>query len=93
MKTGGAARAIDHGCLQVVDDDGARTGPKELQGVRQAPIEFRLALGEGELDVGEPAVAKHGHQGETLRVVFPIVTRPHSPQSTCMAKAGSQWTS
>jgi hypothetical protein len=66
MKTGGAARAIDHGCLQVVDDDGARTGPKELQGVRQAAIEFRLALGEGELDVGEPAEAKHGHQDRDL---------------------------
>ena len=66
MKTGGAARAVDHGCFQVVENDGARAGPEELQGVRQAAIEFRLALGEGELDVGHPAIAEHGHQYRDL---------------------------
>ena len=62
MKTGGAARAVDHGRFQVVEDDGTRTGPKELQRMHQAAIEFRLALREGELDIGHPAVAEHGHQ-------------------------------
>src|SRR5271154_1402920 len=62
MKTGGAARAVDHGRFQVVEDDGTRTGPKELQGMHQAAIEFCLALREGELDIGHPAVAEHGHQ-------------------------------
>src|SRR5271165_3111788 len=66
MKTGGAARAIDHGCFQIVEDDGARTGPKELQGMHQTAIEFRLALREGELNIGHPAVAKHGHQDRDL---------------------------
>src|SRR5271166_682878 len=62
MEACGAARAIDHSRFQVVEDNGARTGPKELQGMHQAAIEFGLALREGELDVGHPAVAEHGHQ-------------------------------
>src|SRR3954464_9171359 len=66
MKTGGAARAVDDSRFQVVEDDGARTGPKELQGVHQAAIEFGLALREGELDIGHPAVAEHGHQDRDL---------------------------
>src|SRR5262249_8608607 len=66
MKTGGAARAIDHGRFQVVEDDGARTAPKELQGMHQAAIEFGLALREGELDEAQPAVAEHGHEDRDL---------------------------
>src|ERR1700730_14389303 len=66
MKTGGAARAIDHGCFQVVEDKGTRTAPKKLQGMHQAAIEFGLALREGELDVGHPAEAEHGHQDRDL---------------------------
>src|SRR5271168_4892365 len=62
MKTGGAARAVDHGRFQVVEDDGARTGSKELQGMHQTAIEFGLALREGELDIGHPAVAEHGDE-------------------------------
>ena len=66
MKTSVAAQAVDHGSFQVVEDDGTRTGPKELHGMHQAAIEFRLALRESELDIGHPAVAEHGHQDRDL---------------------------
>ena len=66
MKTGGAARAIDHGGFQVVDDDGTGTATKELQGMHQVAIEFRLALGQGERDETQPAVAEHGHEDRDL---------------------------
>src|SRR5271165_807804 len=62
METGGAARAIGHSRLQVIEDDGTRTSTKELEGVHNPTIEFRLALGERELDVHQPAVAEHGHE-------------------------------
>src|SRR3954470_17770205 len=66
MEACGAAGPIDHGRFQVVEDEGARTGPKELQGMHQAAIEFRLALREGELDIGHPAGAEYGHQDRDL---------------------------
>src|SRR3954451_2291852 len=66
MDQRGALAAVDHGRFQVVEDDGARTGPKELQGMHQTAIEFGLALREGELDIGHPAVAEHGHQDRDL---------------------------
>ena len=62
MKAGGVAGPIDHGRFQVIEDDGARTGPKRLQGMDDLAIEFRLAPPECELDIGHPAVAKHGHE-------------------------------
>ena len=89
MKTGGAARAIDHGRFQVVEDDGARTGPKKLQGMHQAAIEFCLALRERELDINQPAMAEHGHEYRDFAGRVSDWTRPHSPQSTCIAWPGS----
>ena len=66
MEACGAARAVNHGRFQVVEDDGTRTDPKELQGMHPAAIEFRLALRECELDIGHPAVAEHGHEDRNL---------------------------
>ncbi len=43
METGGAARAVEDGGFQVVDDQGAGTAAEELQGVHHAAIELGLA--------------------------------------------------
>src|SRR5271169_4005437 len=66
METGGAARAIEHGRLQVVKDDGAGTTTKELEGMHQAAVELRLVLRERELDEYQPAIAEHGHEDRNL---------------------------
>ena len=66
MEAGGAARAVEHGRLQVVEDDGAGTAAEEGQGIDQAAVELGLALREGELDVEQPAVAEHGHEHRDL---------------------------
>src|SRR5258708_5608198 len=62
MEACGAAGSVDHSRFQIVDDDGTRTAAKEHEGTDDAPIEFRLALRECELDIDHPAVAEHGHE-------------------------------
>ena len=66
METGGAARAVQDGRLQIIDDDGPRTAAEKLQGMDHAAIELRLALRERELDVHQPAVAEHGDEHRDL---------------------------
>ena len=66
METGSAARAVEHGRLQVVEDQAAGTAAEEGQGVDQAAVELGLALREGELDVDQPAIAEHGHEHRDL---------------------------
>src|SRR3974390_913203 len=66
METGSAARAIEHGGLQVVEDHGAGTTAEELEGMHQAPVELGLALRERKLDERQPAVAEHGHEHRDL---------------------------
>ena len=90
METGGAARAVKHGRLQVVEDHGTRTTAEELEGMHQAAVELGLALRERELDEDQPAIAEHGHEHRNLAGRgHRSGTRPHSPQSTCIAWAGS----
>ena len=68
--------------------------PEKLEGMDHAAVELRLALGEREFDVHQAAVAEHGHEHRELYAfVPPVCPRPHSPQSTCIAWAGSYWTS
>src|SRR5947209_2917922 len=62
METGVATRAVEHGRLEVVDDQIARTAAEEGQSVDQAPVELGLALRQGELDVHQPDVAQHGYE-------------------------------
>src|ERR1017187_5258983 len=66
METGVAARAVEHGRLEVVEDQVARTAAEERQGIDQAPVEFSLALRQGELDVDQAAIAEHGHEHRDL---------------------------
>ena len=66
METGVAARAVEHGRLEVVEDQVARTAAEEGQGVDQAPVELGLALRQGELDVEQAAIAEHGHEHRDL---------------------------
>ena len=66
METGMAAGAVEHGRLEVVEDQVARTAAEEGQGVDQAPVELGLALRQGELDVEQAAVAEHGHEHRDL---------------------------
>ena len=66
MEAGSAARAIEHGRLQVVEDHGPGTATEELEGVDQPAVELRLALRERELDVHQPAVAEHRHEHRNL---------------------------
>ena len=66
MEAGGAARSIEHGGLQVVEDHGPGTAAEELQRVNQAAVELGLALRERELDEHQPAVAEHGHEHRNL---------------------------
>ena len=42
MEAGGAARAVNHGRFQVVDNHGSRAAAKELEGIDQPAVEFRL---------------------------------------------------
>jgi hypothetical protein len=44
VKTGGAARAVDHTSFQVVEDDGAGTGAKEVKSIDNPTVELGLAL-------------------------------------------------
>ena len=62
METGFAARAIQDGRLQVVEDDGAGTATEELEGMDDSAVELLLALRERELDIDQPAIAEHGHE-------------------------------
>ena len=62
MQTGFAARAVEYGRLQIVEDDGAGTAPEELEGMDDSAVELLLALRERELDVDHPAIAEHGHE-------------------------------
>src|SRR5436189_203876 len=68
MEASVTARAVEHGRLQVVEDQGAgaRTAAEEGQGIDQAPVELGLALGQGELDVDQAAIAEHGHEHRDL---------------------------
>src|SRR5208337_450225 len=66
METSTAARAVKHGRLQVVEDDGAGTAIEELEGMHQAAVELRLGLRERELDEHQPAIAEHGHKHRNL---------------------------
>src|ERR1700757_1234481 len=66
METSVAARAVEYGRLQVVEDQVARTAAEEGQGVDQAAVELGLALRPGELDVHQAAVAEHGHEHRDL---------------------------
>ena len=66
MEAGVAARAVEYGRLEVVEDQVARTAAEKRQGIDQAPVEFSLALGQGELDVEQAAIAEHGHEHRDL---------------------------
>src|SRR5271165_4064371 len=62
VEAGGAARAVEHGSLQVVKDHSSRTAPEELKGIDQPAVELRLALRERKVDEHQPAITKHGHE-------------------------------
>src|SRR5271157_999199 len=62
MQTGFAARAIENGRLQIVEDNGTGTGAKKLEGMDDSAVELLLALRERELDIDQPAIAEHGHE-------------------------------
>ena len=62
METGCAARAIDHGRLQVVEDDGAGTASEKVERIDNPAVKLRLTLRQCEFDIDQPAVAKHGHE-------------------------------
>src|SRR5271165_6384591 len=66
MEAGMAARTVEYGRLQVVEDQGARAAPEKGQGIDQATIELGLALGQCELDVDQAAIAEHGHEHRDL---------------------------
>ena len=51
MQAGAASGAVEHGRLEVVEDQVAGTAAEEGQGVDQAAVELGLALRQGELDV------------------------------------------
>ncbi len=62
METRIAARAVEYGRLQVVEDDGAGTATEELEGMDYSAVELLLALRERELNIDQPAIAEHGHE-------------------------------
>ena len=62
MQTSVSARTVEHGRLQIVEDDLPGTAAKELQGMDQRPVEVGLALRETEFDVAQAAVTQHGHE-------------------------------
>ena len=62
MQTGFAARAVQDGRLQIVEDNGTGTAFEELEGMDDSAVELLLALRECELDIDQPAIAEHGHE-------------------------------
>ena len=62
MQTGVPPGAARDRRLEVVKDDLSRTALEEFQGMHQRPVELRLALGEAEFDVQQPAIAEHRHE-------------------------------
>ena len=66
MEAGFASRAILHGCLQVVEDDAARTATEEFKGMDDSAVELLFALQERELDIDQPAIAEHGDKHRDL---------------------------
>src|SRR5271166_5644605 len=66
MEAGSAARTVEHGRLQVVEDDAAGTTTEELESMHQAAVEFGFVLRECELDVHQPAIAEHGYEHRNL---------------------------
>src|ERR1017187_9716914 len=66
METGVAAPAVEHGRPEVVEDQVSRAAAEERPGIDQAPVEFSLALRQGELDVDQAAIAEHGHEHRDL---------------------------
>ena len=89
METGRPARAVDHACLQVVEDDGAGTATEEVESIDDPAVELGLALREGEFDVHQPAVAEHGDEDRDFAGRVADLHAATSPQSTCIAWAGS----
>ncbi len=66
METGVASRAVEHGRLEVIEDQVAGTAAEEGQGIDQAPVELGLALRQGELDEHQSAIAEYGHEHRDL---------------------------
>src|ERR1035438_10159192 len=66
MEAGSAAGAVDHGCLQVVEDDGAGTATEEVESIDDRAVKLGLALRERELDEHQPAIAEHGYEDRDL---------------------------
>src|SRR5260370_644200 len=62
METGTASRAVEHGRLEVVEDQVARTAAEKGQGVDQTSVELGFALRKGELDEPQAAIAEHSHK-------------------------------
>ncbi len=62
MQTGFAARAVEYGRFQIVEDNGTGTGAKKLEGMNDSAVELLLALRERELDIDQPTIAEHGHE-------------------------------
>ena len=81
MQAGVSPRTVEHGRLEIVEDDLTRAAAVELQRMHKTTVELRFVLRETEFDVAEPAVAEDRDEHETHSATYCRCGSNHSAPS------------